>query len=57
MSEIIYIKRTVMLTPRHIEIINKLRAVHDREFSAQVRSLISEAEKQLISPEPSAAKH
>lgn len=45
MAETIYRKRSILLTDEHIEIVDKLRRIHDREFSAQVRVLINEAAK------------
>lgn len=56
MTEVTYIKRTVLLTQRQIEIVEKLCAAHDREFSAQVRVIINKAGEEHQAREPVAAK-
>lgn len=55
MAEIVYRKRSILLTDEHIAIVDKLRSMHDREFSAEVRVIISEAGRRAEGLEPAAA--
>ena len=53
-----YIKRTILLSQRHIDIVDRLATLHDREFSAQLRVMIAETEKppQPRAEEPTATR-